>query len=236
MNKTYLRASVDVLKVCQSIIDEHYQELRSARLTVEALTVHTDKDTEEALTLRGRPCFAIIRKTNTKERTAGRADAEITIDREKYADMSERQRRALLHHELNHLEVCYDKDDEIKRDTAGRPVLTIREHDYEVGWFHNIAALYGADSIEVRQARTLLQGKLGQTYFDFEGKGTAPLAELQALAGPLAGMRDLVNKGDGVESITISSPGRGGVKIDKSGITPFPAQPVPAKKSAGSAR
>lgn len=235
MSKHYLRASVDVSKIVTSIIDEHYKELRSARVTVEALTVHSDKEGVPALTLRGRPCGGIIRKTNTKERVAGRADAEIILAREYYQGLTDRQRRALLHHELHHLEVRHDKDDEIKRDTAGRPVLALREHDFEVGWFHDIAALYGEDSGEVMQARTLLRQK-GQTYFDFDGKGSQPLAALQALASPLAGMHELVKKGDGLESITISSPGRGGVKIDKTGITPFPAQPSPAKKSAGAAR
>lgn len=215
--KHYLRCSAEVLKIVQSIIDEHYQELRSARVTVEALTVHSDKEGEDSLTLRGRPCYAIIRKTNTKERVAGRADAEIIIDRAKYQDLSERQRRALLHHEVNHLQVRYDKDDEIKRDTAGRPVLTIREHDYEVGWFHNVAELYGSDSIEVHQARMLLAGKLGQIYFNFDENQSAIAL---AASGPLAGMRDLVKKGDGVESISITTGGKG-VKIDKEGVHPI---------------
>jgi hypothetical protein len=174
MSKHYLRASADVLKIVTSIIDEHYKELRSARVTIEALTVHSDKEGEPALTLRGRECGAIIRKTNTKERVAGRADAEIILDREYFKDLTARQRRALLHHELHHLLVRLDKDDEIKRDTAGRPMLAMREHDYEVGWFHEIAGIYGADSGEVMQARTLLKGKLGQIYFDFpEAPGVA---------------------------------------------------------------
>jgi hypothetical protein len=208
--KTYTRCSDDVAKIVRSLIDQHYPDLRHAKVRIDLLNV-ADSDGDHALYLRGRACGAIVRKTTTRERAAGRGDAEIVIDREYYLKLTERQRTALLDHELYHLEVLTDRDDTLKLDTNGRPCLGLREHDYEVGWFHDIAERYGEDSGEVMQARKLLQGKLGQIYFGFAAESPA-----------LEPMRKLVRDNSDVESVTISSPEHGGVKIDKHGIHAVP--------------
>jgi hypothetical protein len=164
--KTYTRCSDDVARIVRDLIDQHYPDLRHAKVRIDLLNVAA-ADGNHALFLHGHPCAAVIRKTNTRERAAGRGDAEIVIDREHYLKLTDRQRTALLDHELYHLEVLTDRNDTLRHDTNGRPCLGLRDHDYEVGWFHEIAERYGEDSAEVMQARQLLRGKLGQIYFGF---------------------------------------------------------------------
>jgi hypothetical protein len=52
-----------------------------------------------------------------------------------------------------------------------RPKLTLRRHDFQAGWFHEIAQRHGEASPEVRSAKQLMAGT-GQLYFDFGPRGT----------------------------------------------------------------
>jgi hypothetical protein len=53
---------------------------------------------------------------------------------------------------------------EVARDDIGRPLIKLRKHDYEFGWFNIIAARHGIASAEVQQA-TRIADEMGQYYF-----------------------------------------------------------------------
>lgn len=231
MAKTYTKCADEVHRKITALINQHHKELRHVAARVEALNVTTDREGEPALTLRGYPCYAVVRVTTVRERTAGRGDAEIIIDREAYLKMTEAQREALLDHELYHLEPALDRHDDFKFDTAGRPVLRLRLHDFEVGWFHAIAQRHGEASVEVLQARRLLH-RHGQLYFNFTdnahelAKAAAPIPN----GSPAAALADLARP-DGIESVTITHEATGeGVKVDATGVHPL--KPKRAKKAA----
>ena len=112
-----------------------------------------DKESHEpAVKLHGYPCYATIGIIPYKQRVDKRADAEITIDESKWKDMPETQQRALLDHEITHLEVVRDEDGFLKTDDAGRPKLKMRLHDWQLGGFRVIAQRYGADALDVVEA------------------------------------------------------------------------------------
>lgn len=46
------------------------------------------------------------------------------------------------------------------------PGLKMRRHDFQVGWFHEIAERHGKESIELMQAQQLFDER-GQLYFAF---------------------------------------------------------------------
>ncbi len=70
-----------------------------------------------------------------------------------------------MDHELTHLELA-EKEGAPVLDDGGRPKLKMRLHDYEFGWFTEVAERHKENAIEVQQARALIDGD-GQVYFPF---------------------------------------------------------------------
>jgi hypothetical protein len=165
--KTYDKAPPDVHTRVKDLIAKYHPELTELAVTVDLLMVSTDSETAPALTHGGYPAQAVVRRTNSKERVHGRADAEIVIDRDNYNGLSDAECDALLDHELYHLMPIIDKKTGAwKRDEHGRPKIKMRKHDFEVGWFHTIARRHGEASAEIKQSRMLL-AETGQLYFGF---------------------------------------------------------------------
>ncbi len=164
--KSYTVCPKSITERTVALLKKYWPLHHKLGLTVDHLFVSHDGD-GPALKLGGYACAGIIRKTSVKERAAGRADAEMVLDEERFTTMTPRQQEALLHHELNHLVVALDGKGKPKVDATGRPVLKIRLHDQQFGWFDDTARLYGEDSFEVRQARGLLSAPAGQIYFEF---------------------------------------------------------------------
>jgi hypothetical protein len=173
MSKIYDPASPEVLALVADVIKEFHPALLGARVHVEVLTV-TDDNGEHALMCGGYPALGVVRITTLKERAAGRGDAEIVIERDRYQDMTAAERRALIDHELYHLYVATDKHGTWEIDACGRPELRMRKHDFQVGWFHEIAQRHGAASAEVQQARSLA-ALHGQTYLGIAYKAPVPV-------------------------------------------------------------
>jgi hypothetical protein len=167
--KSYTICPKPVLDRAAALLKKYFPDHHKLGVTVQLLFVSHDGD-GPALTFGGYPAAGVIRKTSAKERAAGRADAEMVLDEERFAGMTERQRDALLHHELYHLVLdLAKKTKQPKIDAAGRPVLKIRKHDHQFGWFDETAKIYGEDSGEVQQARHLMS-QSGQLYFSFSDK------------------------------------------------------------------
>jgi len=93
----------------------------------------------------GVKALGICRKIPLKERALGRGDAEICLDGEWWKDAPEPEQRALLDHELHHIEVKIIEG-AMACDDLGRPLLKIRKHDYELGLFTIIAQRHGRHS------------------------------------------------------------------------------------------
>lgn len=155
MSKEYSEPPAEVLELVASRRRKHYTELDEYKVTITTFMV-TSSD-GHALKLHGNPCFAIMRKTSQKERAHGTADAELSIDLEKWENLTPAQREALIDHELHHLIVVKDRNDDskAKKDPQGRPVLAIRPHDFEFGLFAEVAARHGRDSIEVAHVKLM---------------------------------------------------------------------------------
>lgn len=156
-------------RVIDDTLDEHenqvFSDLDSAGVLIDLLFAYNG-----VLMHKGRAAAAVVRVTNLKERAAGRRDAEIIINKDWWEKANEKQRNAVLDHELWHLEVLTDIHGDYRFDDLSRPKLRLRPHDMEIGWFHGVAKRHGIYSLEVQQARAF-QDKHGQTYLlGFEPK------------------------------------------------------------------
>lgn len=101
-------------------------------------------------------------------RAHGCADAEIQVCALAWDERSDSERRqlALLDHELAHLDLALDMNGKPQWDRLGRPRLDTVPHDAEFGWLALVAYRWGEDSVEVEQARELLE-RYGRTFFPF---------------------------------------------------------------------
>jgi hypothetical protein len=168
---TYERAGEDVKEMANAILCEFetHKPLLNARVTVDYLFAMPDIDEQtgepigDAITHGGYPCLGLCRKISLKDRAKGMADVEITLDKHWWESASEAEQRGLLDHELHHIAIKIDKRG-LVRDDLGRPVIQLRKHDVQVGWFKEVAARHGDSSQERLQARQIMLDK-GQYFW-----------------------------------------------------------------------
>lgn len=173
--KVYSAASVDLETAIESMVREYHPDLQNVRIV--ALFMYDDEKSEQVLQHNGYPAGAVVRITTLKERALGMADAVIVVDRAYWQTITHMQHIALIDHELTHLTRKLDPDTQQPLwDALGRPRLQMRRHDHQLGWFDEVAQRHGEHSVEVRQARDLVQSTY-QLYFEFGPPAPPPEQE-----------------------------------------------------------
>lgn len=160
---TFQRCSKEVDKMAADIIDqfESHKPLYDAKVKVDFVFAYSDKDEKTgapinyALSKNGMKALGVCRKISLKDRALGRGDAEIALDADWWTEATVEEQCGLLDHELHHIEVKID-DRGVVTDDLHRPVLKMRKHDVEVGWFKIIALRHGVFSQERIQAKQIL--------------------------------------------------------------------------------
>jgi len=169
MTTFYTKPDSKITDLIRDVMHAYHQRLEAIDLKLSVLMAHTvEDDTGQmppALKLHGYPALAITKILSLKWRAHGLGDAEILIDAGRWELMAERQRIALIDHELTHLEPI-TKDDSIVRDDLRRPKLEMRLHDIEIGAFADVAARHGPESIE-RQQYDRFVAVMSQIEMDF---------------------------------------------------------------------
>lgn len=167
---TFEKCPVSITEIANSILIEFetHKPLLDARVKIDLVFAYSDKDEgghakNNALSRNGRKALGIARKIPLKDRALGRGDCEVALDGDWWDDATEDQQRALLDHELHHFAVKIDKRG-LVRDDLGRPVIQMRKHDYEFGWFKIIAERHGAASQE-RIAAQMIFDEAGQAFW-----------------------------------------------------------------------
>lgn len=177
---TYQLAGPEAWGIMLEVMKQYHGQLHEAGVRVDVLFAHAPTDsngdtTSPALKYHGHGCAAEVRIISLRDRVAGRGDAEITLNGDQYDLWTGCQLRAILDHELTHLELRVDDRGAVKRDDADRPKLRLREHDQEFGWFDSVARRHGEDSTEVRQATRLVDSNaLQQLYLPGLSDALAP--------------------------------------------------------------
>ncbi len=162
MPKTYKRCPHAMADLAAKLIAAPYAELVEHEVSVDYVFAYgpvdnDGKTTAPAISHRGHPCAGEIRITPARERALGLADAVMTIDGDRWPKLSASVRRALIDHELAHLELKRDANGVVKLGPGGRPALSCRFHDYELGGFHEIAERHGKSSFEVLTLAPVVQ-------------------------------------------------------------------------------
>jgi len=187
MAQTYELADVGTEKLLAEVRKRHHPILEKCSVTVAVLHVaDIDAETGEVhrtLKAHGYPAAAEIKITPLKQRVLGVADAVVVLDQAAWDDMSREERRSVLDHELCHLQVkaiergLVGMLDAVRtsappaRDDHGRPVLKMRQHDWQLGGFREIAKRHGAQAIEVQEVQAC-RDRAGQYFWDFAVKAS----------------------------------------------------------------
>lgn len=163
----YHNADEVVTERITRLIEDHHPHLLEAGVDVRALMAFPKPKEFAAVKLHGYKAAAIVKKVALKERVQGLGDALIIIDAVLWDRLTEKQRNALIDHELMHLQVKTDSSGKVLRDEAGRPKLEMQLHDWQLGGFAEISARYGDDALEIEAVR-IASDKYGQLFWNFE--------------------------------------------------------------------
>ena len=173
---TFQKCPAAVVEMANGLLVEYetHKPILDARVKIDFVFAFSDKDEggnpiNNALSKNGRKALGITRKIPLKDRVLGRGDAEIALDGDWWEEAPEKQQAALLDHELHHIALKIDKRG-VVRDDLGRPLIQLRKHDYEFGWFNVIAERHGQHSLERIFAASMMDNH-GQLYWpDVVGK------------------------------------------------------------------
>jgi hypothetical protein len=221
----YEKAPNDVREIVEKMTERYHPTLRDAGASICCLMAFPTEDkngdsTGPALTHQGYPAQAVVKIIGLKERTDGRADAEICIDGENWPLLSEAEKNALIDHELEHLEPKYDKHGLLVRDDLDRPKLKIRKHDHQFGWFDSIVRRHGRAALEFMQFDRFQTQYYTERWLPFlDNPDTTPVvAPAEAAKAENAAAAPAAS---GIDSITFSSPGRQSVTLTKDSVKNF---------------
>lgn len=169
MSKIYTPAPVELLAQITRIMGDHHPHLVDAGVTIGCTLVAAPagKDGEisgPALRCRGWPALAVISITSLRDRAGGMPDARIQLDQSHWETASLDDQDAIIDHELEHLIVLLNTVGKVKYDSAGRPKLKLRPHDYELGGFFSLIQRRGALAAEAKAYIRLHQSMTQQSF------------------------------------------------------------------------
>lgn len=186
-----------IKSVASTLIALYHQDVTDAEVRIDYLFAHgaRDEKTDEivgpAISKDGYEAAGMCRIVNLKDRVKGMGDAEILIDGDLWPKLTADQQQALVDHELAHIEVRRDKAGNILTDDIMRPLLRIRKHDRQMGWFDDIARRHGAASFEVKQFVAIVDEE-GQTYMPFvDERVRDAVAILKSAAAKISASQDV---------------------------------------------
>ena len=184
---TYSLASESTLALLTEVREQYHARLDEAEVKIGVLMAFaaTDENTGErkGSAIRGyagAPAGAQVKKVSTRDRLTKGYDVEMLLDGDEWPNMADAHRRALLDHELTHIETTGKVDD------LGRPKVKMRPEDFIAWGFWEIIQRHGTAAMEHR-ALTILAEKHGQLLL-----GLDPTEEKNR---------------PGIESITFEMPG-----------------------------
>jgi len=152
----------------EQLVSQHHEELErtNARIALAWCTSwKSDVD--------GPKTIGKCKRASDLDRELAEFDFIILLDKDFWIVATEKQRAALVDHELCHAAVKYDADGEPIRDERGRQVFRTRRHDLEE--FSDIAARHGCYKRDLEQFAKALDRARAQT-----GTGWVGYASLSA--------------------------------------------------------
>jgi hypothetical protein len=167
-----------------AVLEKYHPQLHDADLIVDVLVAFATKNEHgeprgPALSHGGYPAIATVKINPLKQRVLGQGDALITLDGDRWGDFSAEEQRAILDHELTHLNLVVSEDGGgVEGDDIGRPKLRVVKHDHQFGWFDAVVRRHGKNSVEWGQFAAFQEKAFKQTWLPgFEASPTVAADE-----------------------------------------------------------
>ena len=185
MPVTYQMADEDIKALTEAVLVEHYPDLVEAELAVDVMVAFgpVDRDgqtTGPAVKVHGVQALASVQVISLKDRVAGLGDVRIVLDGDRWPDLSDARRRALIDHELHHVELQRDDGGAVRTDDAERPLVKLRPHDFELGGFWAMISRHGDNAAERVVFEDIAAGMETRKVFD---DIEAEMARVRAIRG-----------------------------------------------------
>ena len=153
---TYETAPDDAQTMLDDLIQTHRHDLVRAEAEIMLRFAYGEFEggvlKRPALKVRGKRAAGKCKVHSPDDRASGTRDVTITIDGDLWPRLSEQRRRALVHHELCHID-HWSGD----RDNDSRPLLKARQGDWDFDGFHEVLSLYGAESFEASHLNVIAE-------------------------------------------------------------------------------
>ena len=157
-------ASDQIHQMAYDVMEKYHPELHDAEVKVTVFMVTAvDKFgasmmAADAITVRGIPALAVVKKATTKEMKLGSGDFIMEIDSWKWNnELEEAERISLMDHEITHINLKYDNKSGLPLATLmGRPELLMRKHDVEVGVFLEVISRHKRKAVDYQAVYSLL--------------------------------------------------------------------------------
>lgn len=174
---TFRKCPQPVRSMMAKIIDDHYEPLNKAGVSIDLLFAFAEEDSHgnpkgPALKHHGVPAAGVIKANSVKHRVLGLSDVLLMLDGDRWEELTGAERKALLDHELYHIELEVNDAQEAVVDSAKRPRLKMRAHDFEIGGFHEIVTRHGRAALEAQMLVSAV-GFHGQLTFKFDKEKAA---------------------------------------------------------------
>lgn len=158
---TYVKCGSEVEQLADELIEKYHSALKKHGVKIDYLFALSKLDDNgdpvgPAIKANGYPALGMARIIPLKDRVGGRTDVEVILDGQRWETLADDMKAALLDHELSHFQVKLDENGDHEEDDCGRPKISMRLHDVQVGWFADVAARHGAASVEVHDAQNIV--------------------------------------------------------------------------------
>lgn len=164
MSVTYEKrtdATEAALKLAYEVRDQWHQHLKNCEPPVRIsvlLAFNYDADGREMdeppMMSDGHRDVARTKIIPLVDRADELADVRILLDGHYWKDtLPEAEKKAILDHALQYVDLQLDENNCIKTDSLGRPKLTTRDPDWKMTGFEAVARRHGEASIEVKNAK-----------------------------------------------------------------------------------
>lgn len=169
MAKTYTKAEPEVMNLLLDVLRRHHKELIDLQIRIGVLMVRPPRTVNgepkgAAIKVRGVPAAACMWLTTAKDRVHMPYDAIIEIDADRWDRLGDKERAALLDHEVTHIVVLKDKNGGVETDEDLRPKLRTRPDEWTLSGFAEVIHRHGEAALEW-QAVNKLVDQYGQLLF-----------------------------------------------------------------------
>lgn len=158
MPTTFEKCPKEVEKFATDVLREYHPDLYAAEVEIDYLfAVNAD---DWPLKIRGQRVLGKVKIVSLEDRARGGPDAKVTLDKGWWDNHGEDERRALIDHEHEHLQLTKMRRDEegaLKFDTddVGRPKLKNKNHDAECGIFFNVIERHQEKAVDFKAVASI---------------------------------------------------------------------------------